>query len=336
LAVLTLKDNVLLKRIKSNEGAVYSLLVFILILFAFAVSNMTFSTLMQHIVNGISLASLYALIAIGYTMVYGILRMINFAHGDIFMMASYFTFFGISVFNLPWYVGFALAIVLSAVLGVIIEKLAYRPLRDAPKNSILISAIGVSFLLENLATYLFSGKPKSFPEFSNFTRSFEVFGVRIQIITIVIPIVTVILLYVLLYIVDKTKIGMAMRAVSKDYEIAKVMGIKIDNIISITFIIGSALAAIGAILWGVRYPSITPMIGVMPGLKCFIVAVIGGVGNIKGAVIGGVILGLGEVLIVAFLPSLSGYRDAFAFIFLIIILLYKPTGILGEKAIEKV
>lgn len=301
-----------------------------------ALSNMTAVSLAQHLANGISLGSLYALIAIGYTMVYGILLMINFAHGDIVMMACYFAFFGITVFHIPWYITFFGVIAATALLGVLIERTAYRPLREAPKNSVLISAIGASFLLENLANYLFSGRPLRFPDIPLLSQNVAFGEIQIQAICLVIPVITMLSLYVLLYIVNKTKVGMAMRAVSKDYEIARVMGVDIDKVISMTFIIGSSLAAIGAFMWGVRYPGITPMLGVMPGLKCFIAAVIGGIGNIKGAVIGGFILGLGEVLIVAFFPQLSGYRDAFAFIVLIIILFYKPTGLLGEKTTEKV
>ena len=301
-----------------------------------ALSNMTAVSLAQHLANGISLGSLYALIAIGYTMVYGILLMINFAHGDIVMMACYFAFFGISVFHIPWYITFFGVIVATALLGVLIERTAYKPLREAPKNSVLISAIGASFLLENLANYLFSGRPMRFPDIPVLSQNVAFGEIQIQAICLVIPVITMLSLYGLLYIVNKTKVGMAMRAVSKDYEIARVMGVDIDKVISMTFIIGSALAAIGAFMWGVRYPGITPMLGVMPGLKCFIAAVIGGIGNIKGAVLGGFILGLGEVLIVAFFPQLSGYRDAFAFIVLIVILFYKPTGLLGEKTTEKV
>ena len=298
-----------------------------------AIANMSALSFVQHMVNGISLGSLYALIAIGYTMVYGILLMINFAHGDIVMMACYFAFFGITAFHIPWYFTFIITIIMTALLGVLIERSAYRPLREAPKNSILISAIGASFLLENLANYLFSGRPMRFPDVPLLSQNISVGGIEIQAICLVIPVVTILSLVVLLHIVNHTKTGMAMRAVSKDYEIARVMGINIDNVISITFIIGSALAAIGAIMYGIRYPGITPMMGVMPGLKCFIAA---GIGNIKGAVLGGFILGLGEILIVAFFPDLSGYRDAFAFIVLIVILFYKPTGLLGEKTTEKV
>ena len=302
-----------------------------------AFANMTAASFAQHMANGISLGSLYAMIAIGYTMVYGILLMINFAHGDIVMMACYFAFFGITVFHIPWFMTFIGTIIATALLGVVIERAAYRPLRDAPKNSVLISAIGASFLLENLANYLFSGRPMRFPDIPLLSQNIAVGGgVQIQAICFVIPVITIISLVVLLHIVNHTKTGMAMRAVSKDYEIARVMGINIDNVISITFAIGSAMAAIGAIMWGIRYPGITPMLGVMPGLKCFVAAVVGGIGNIKGAVLGGFILGLGEILIVAYFPQLSGYRDAFAFIVLILILYYKPTGLLGETTTEKV
>ncbi|MDA3733571.1 branched-chain amino acid ABC transporter permease [Niameybacter massiliensis] len=294
------------------------------------------STWMQHLANGISLGSLYALIAIGYTMVYGILRLINFAHGDIFMMSAYFAFFGITVFHVPWYIAIILVVICTVILGALVEKAAYRPLRDAPKSSILISAIGVSFFLENLATFLFSGKPKAFPEFTFMTTPIAIGGVSIQPLMIVVPIVTLVLLGLLLLIINKTKLGMAMRAVSKDYEIAKVMGIEINKVIGATFAIGSGLAAIGAILWGMKYPQVQPMMGVMPGLKCFIAAVIGGIGNVKGAVIGGFILGLVEVLLVACFTSLTGYRDAIAFVLLIIILLVRPSGLMGEKVIEKV
>lgn len=297
---------------------------------------MTMATFMQQLTNGISLGSLYALIAIGYTMVYGILRLINFAHGDIVMMAAYFAFFGIAVFHIPWFITFIAVVLLTALLGIVVEKAAYRPLRDAPRSSILISAIGVSFLLENLATYLFSGIPKAFPEFKLMTTPFSVGGVLIQPLVIIVPVVTFVLLFILLYIVNNTRLGMSMRAVSKDYETARLMGIEINGVISATFGIGSGLAALGALMWGMKYSSIQPLMGVMPGLKCFIAAVIGGIGNIKGAVIGGFILGLAEIMLVAFLPSFTGYRDAIAFIILIVILLFRPMGILGEKQTDKV
>lgn len=297
---------------------------------------MTFSIFMQHLTNGISLGSLYALIAIGYTMVYGILRLINFAHGDIFMMAAYFSFFAVTTFGLPWYFAFIIAIAMTAILGVTIEFTAYKPLRNAPKISVMISAIGVSFLLENLAIVIFGGTPKAFPTPEIFTNVVNIGGVSIQNLTFMIPVVTMILLAILLYLVNHTNIGMAMRASSKDVETAKLMGINVNRVISFTFGIGSVLAAMGSIMWSLKYPQVVALMGVIPGLKCFIAAVIGGIGDIKGAVLGGFILGIGEIMLVAFLPSLTGYRDAFAFILLIVILLFKPTGIMGKNLTEKV
>ena len=297
---------------------------------------MNFDLFLQHLSNGISLGSLYAMIAIGYTMVYGILRLINFAHGDIFMMATYFAFFGVMTFGIPWYITFPVVLILTALLGMTVEVAAYRPLRDAPKISILISAIGASFLLENLATVIFGGVPKPFPTPKVFIDVVQIGTVSIQKLTFYIPVVTIVCLFCLLYLINKTKTGMAMRAVSKDHETARVMGVNIDRTIATTFGLGSALAAVGGIMWGLKFPQIAPLMGVIPGLKCFIAAVIGGIGNIKGAVIGGFILGIGEIMLIAFLPDLTGYRDAFAFILLIVILLYKPTGIMGEKLTEKV
>ena len=297
---------------------------------------MTIKIFMQQLANGISIGSLYALLAIGYTMVYGILRLINFAHGDIFMMAAYFMVFSIINFKLPWYVATVIVITASVALGVLLEKTAYKPLRDAPRMSIMISAIGASFLLENLATYLFTGVPKGFPDIKILTTAVNLGGVSLSVATLITPFVTLILLYVVLFITNKTKIGMAMRAVSKDFETAKLMGININRVISTTFIIGSSLAAIGAILWGSKYPSVIPLMGVMPGLKCFIAAVLGGIGNTTGAVLGGFILGMAEIMLVTFLPGLTGYRDAIAFIILIVVLLVKPTGLLGEKVTDKV
>ena len=291
---------------------------------------MTLDVFLQHLTNGISLGSLYALI------VYGILRLINFAHGDIFMMAIYFAVFGITVFFIPWYLTFLLVIVLTALLGMAVESVAYRPLRDAPRISILISAIGASFLLENLAIVLYGGVPKAFPAPPLFTDVIQIGSISIQKIIFYIPAITVICLLILVFLINKTKTGMAMRAVSKDFETARLMGINVNRTISITFGIGSALAAIGGIMWGMKYPQASPLMGITPGLKCFIAAVIGGIGNITGAVIGGFILGIGEIMLVAFLPDLTGYRDAFAFVLLIVILLYKPTGIMGEKIAEKV
>jgi branched-chain amino acid transport system permease protein len=206
---------------------------------------MSLEMFFQHLANGISLGSLYALIAIGYTMVYGILRLINFAHGDIFMMAVYFAFFGIVTFGMPWYVSFIIAIILTGVLGITLESLAYRPIREAPRISILISAIGASYLLENLAIVIFGGRPKTFPQVGLFTNMVKIGNVHIQMLTFMIPVVTVVLLFALMYLINKTKSGMAMRAVSKDFETAKIMGVDVNRTISFTFGLGSLLAAVG-------------------------------------------------------------------------------------------
>lgn len=292
--------------------------------------------LMQQLVNAVSLGSLYALLAIGYTMVYGILRLINFAHGDVFMLGSYFAFYAMTAFLLPWYVSFPIAIILTVAFGMLIERGAYRPLRNSPRISIMISAIGVSFLIENLALLIFGGVPKPFPTIPAFSKIMDIGLVRVPTLSILIPVTTLVVLFILWYILGKTKTGMAMRAVSRDYEAARLMGIDVNTIITITFGIGSALAAIGGIMWAMKYTQLQPLMGLMPGLKCFIAAVIGGIGDVRGAVIGGFILGFGEIMIVALWPDLSGYRDAFAFLLLIVILLIKPSGIMGKSVTEKV
>ncbi len=299
---------------------------------------MTLDVFLQQLANGLMLGCLFALIAIGYTMVYGILRLINFAHGDIFMMAMYVAFFTITIFHIPWYISFIIVIVVTMLLGILTEKIAYKPLRkqNAPPISLLISAIGISYLMENVAIVLFTGRPKDFPQIPFFTSMTQLGPVRVQNLAIMVPFILIILLVVLLYLINNTKSGMAMRAVSRDLDTAQLMGIDVNKTISFTFAIGSALAAVGAIMWGMRYPQIQPLVGLTPGIKCFIAAVIGGIGNIKGAVIGGILLGLIETLIVAFFPGLSGYRDAFSFILLIIILLVKPNGLIGEKIADKV
>jgi len=297
---------------------------------------MALDLFLQHLANGISLGSLYALIAIGYTMVYGILRLINFAHGDIFMLAAYAAFYGVMIFALPWWAAFVIAILLTGLIGMGIERTAYRPLRNSPRISILISAIGVSFFIENLAVVVFGGRAKAFPRPPIFDQVFKIGEVSITSLSFFIPAITIVLLLLLVYIIHYTKTGMAMRAVSRDYETARLMAIDVNKIISLTFGVGSMLAAVGGIMWGLKFPQILPLMGVMPGLKCFIAAVVGGIGNITGAVLGGLILGVGEIMLVAFFPTLTGYRDAFAFVLLILILLLKPNGLMGRKVAEKV
>lgn len=296
---------------------------------------MSLDMFLQHLANGISLGGLYALIAIGYTMVYGILRLINFAHGDIFMMGAYMAFYGISLFTLPWYVSFLLTIPLVAILGMGVERVAYRPLRDAPRISALISAIGVSLLLENVGIVVFGGRPKAFPRPPLFAQEWNWGEVRILSLTFFIIVISLVLLVGLFYLVYKTKTGRAMRAVSWDFEVAKLMGININQVISLTFVIGSVLAAAGAIMWSMKFPQLLPLMGVIPGLKCFIAAILGGIGSIPGAMLGGFLLGVGEIMIVAFFPELAGFKYAFAYLALILILLVKPTGLLGKVAEEK-
>lgn len=292
---------------------------------------MSLSTIIQHCLTGVSLGGAYALIAIGYTMVYGILRLINFAHGDIFMMAGYFMIF--AMVSLPWYIAIPVTLLGTVILGVVIEKVAYKPLRSAPRMSIMISAIGVSYLLQNLATYLFTALPKGYPEIPVLKKIYQFGDVSASLVTFITPIVTIVLVVILMQLINHTKMGMAMRAVSKDYDTAQVMGIKINNIISYTFVIGSLLAGIGSILYFTDRMTVYPYSGSLPGLRCFVAAVVGGIGSIPGAVVGGFILGMGETIITA--AGYSTYSDAFTFLLLIIMLLFRPTGIFGEKATDK-
>ncbi|ROQ89861.1 branched-chain amino acid ABC transporter permease [Desulfosoma caldarium] len=296
---------------------------------------MTINIFLQQVINGISLGSLYALVAIGYTMVYGILRLINFAHGDLLMVAAYTAIYAVTLFSLPWQVSFPLVMVLTGLFGILLDRVAYKPLREAPRISLLISAIGASFLLENLAIVLIGGVPKSFPRPDVFAKVIDLWGLRVQVLTVYMPLLTMALLLGLLYIVHRTKVGKAMRAASKDFETTRLMGINLDRIIAVTFFLGSSLAAAGGMMWAMKYPQVNPFMGVIPGLKAFIAAVLGGIGNIVGAVVGGFILGLGEILIVALFPQMAQYRDAFAFTVLILVLLFRPTGIMGEPITDK-
>ena len=297
---------------------------------------------LQFLTNALSLGSLYALIAIGYTMVYGILRLINFAHGDIFMLGGYIAFYAVTLLFMPWWVGFIVALGLTGIFGIGLERVAYRPLRNSPKISIMISAIGASFLMENLATVIFGGRPKGFPVPDLFNKivkiGFNSSGPAVSVINVslIIPVITAVLLLILLVIINKTKTGMAMRAVSTDVAAARLMAIDVNRIVSFTFGTGSVLAAIGGVMWAMKYPQLNPTMGMIPGMKCFIAAVVGGIGNISGAVLGGLLLGFIEIMVIAALPTLTGYRDAFAFVLLIIVLLVKPSGLLGKNQIEKV
>jgi len=297
---------------------------------------MTLALFLQHLANALALGSLYALIAIGYTMVYGILRLINFAHGDVFMLGAYLAFYTVVTFLLPWWATFLIAIALTAAFGVVLERVAYRPLRDSPRISVMISAIGASFLIENVAVVLFGGRPKGVQVPPILDVKLTLGSVSIVSVSAVIPVLTFAILGVLLWVVHRTKTGMAMRAVSTDLDAARLQAIDVNRIIAFTFGAGSLLAGVGGIMWSYKYPQLNPLMGVMPGLKCFIAAVIGGIGNIWGAVLGGFLLGGIELLTIAFLPTLTGYRDAFAFVLLIVVLLVKPSGLLGGTVAEKV
>ena len=291
---------------------------------------------LQNCLNGLSIGSIYALIAIGYTMVYGILRLINFAHGDIFMMAGYFMIICMTDLLIPWYISIILVIVFTVLLGVIIEKVAYKPLRSAPRMSVMISAIGVSYFRQNFATYLFSAQPKGYPaaEMGLLSKTVQNGSISTMLVTFIKTILTVALVFALVFLIKKTKIGMAMRAVSRDFETARLMGIRINGVISFTFAIGCGLAAIGSVLYFIPRSSVYPLAGSLPGLKCFVAAVFGGIGSIPGALVGGFLIGICETFIKA--SAYSEFSDAITFVILIVVLLVRPTGLFGEKLKEKV
>ena len=292
---------------------------------------------------GISVGGQYALIAIGYTMVYGILRLINFAHGDVFMVAGllgiYLSSF-LSAYLPPAAVipvSLLLVLALTVALGFCIERAAYKPLRSAPRMSVMISAIGVSYLLQNSATYITGGQPMTSPSIPFLSDTISLAGTSIKWVVILTPFLVAALVLVLTQLINHTKVGMAMRAVAKDFETSQLMGIKINSVISVTFVIGSALAAVGSMLYFTTYPAIVPTAGAMPGLKAFVAAVFGGIGSIPGAVIGAFLIGICEnfVKIMPF-DGATTFVDAFTFALLIIILVFKPTGLFGEKATDKV
>jgi len=303
---------------------------------------------MPYVLAGISVGGQYALISIGYTMVYGILRLINFAHGDVFMVAGLLMVY-ISA-SLPLYISIPIVIVLTVILSFTIERVAYKPLRNAPRMSVMISAIGVSYLLQNLALYITGGLNQNYPSIPWISTPIVAFGFAVRRVTVITPFLVVGLVIALVWLINHTKAGIAMRAVAKDHETSQLMGIKINTIISTTFVIGSFLAAIGSILFFSNYPGVIPTSGAMPGMKSFVAAVFGGIGSIPGAVLGGLLIGVVESLIkgldtilgpvgIGLLKNpleLATFSDAFTFVLLIIILVFKPTGLFGEKALDKV
>ena len=287
---------------------------------------------LPYLLAGISVGGQYALIAIGYTMVYGILRLINFAHGDVFMIAGLIMVYAAA--SLPLYIAIPLVLVVTVVIGFLIERVAYKPLRSAPRMSVMISAIGVSYLLQNLALYITGGLSKMYPTIPFISDSVTIGTATTKMVTLITPVLTLVLVVVLVLFIQKTKIGMAMRAVSKDFETSQLMGIKINSVISATFIIGSFLAAVGSLLYFTNYAGVIPTSGAMPGLKAFVAAVFGGIGSIPGAVIGAFLIGICENIIKGL--GWTTFSDAFTFALLIIILIAKHTGLFGEKSTDKV
>ncbi|MEK4537593.1 branched-chain amino acid ABC transporter permease [Peribacillus sp. FSL K6-1552] len=290
--------------------------------------------LIQQLVNGISLGSIYALIALGYTMVYGIVKLINFAHGDVFMVGSFVGFYSITVLDLSFIPALLISMVTCAIFGVLIERIAYKPLRNATRIAALITAIGVSLLIENGLIYIRGAQPEAYPNNVLPMDKLDILGVSISSQSILILSVSIILMIILQFVVHKTKIGKAMRAVSFDSEAATLMGINVNNTISATFAIGSALAGAAGVIFGIYYIKIEPLMGVLPGLKAFVAAVLGGIGIIPGAMVGGLLLGVIEALVSA--AGYSLWRDGVAFIVLILILIFLPQGLFGKNKREKV
>ena len=303
-------------------------------------------TVLPYLLAGISVGGQYALIAIGYTMVYGILRLINFAHGDVFMVAGLLMVYLAAA--MPLYAAIPLMIMLTVLLGFTIERVAYKPLRTAPRMSVMISAIGVSYLLQNLALYIPGGLNQNYPEIPWISDKVTVFGATTTRVTVITPFLTIALVFALVMLINHTKIGMAMRAVSRDFETAQLMGIRINTVISVTFIIGTFLAAVGSLLFFTNYPGIVPTSGGMPGLKAFVAAVFGGIGSVPGAVVGAFVIGICESLVkgldtilltqglIAEQLDFSTFSDAVTFVILIVVLVFKPTGLFGEKQTDKV
>lgn len=291
--------------------------------------------LLEQVVNGLQLGFVYALIAVGYTMVYGIIKLINFAHGDVIMVGAFVTFFGLT--RLPWPVAILVGMATCAVLGVVIERLAYRPLREkgAPRIAALITAIGVSLFIENFASLkiIFGPDYRRFPTMIP-ERQWQVAGVTINSVQVLIFALVLVLVAILQFVVHRTKIGKAMRAVSLDMDAARLMGIDVNRVIAFTFALGSALAAAAGALLAAAYPQIWPYMGIMPGLKAFTAAVLGGIGSIPGALLGAVLMGQAEVLTAAYITT--DFRDAIAFALLIVVLLIRPAGLLGKSGPEKV
>jgi branched-chain amino acid transport system permease protein len=295
---------------------------------------MDYELFLQFLVNGIALGSLYALIAIGYTIIYGVVQLINAAHGEFFMVTAFLTMWGVMQYGMPWYVSFAIAMLIVVALGLFVDRVAYRPLREQ-KTSSFIGAISVSFLLQNLFVVLFTSRAKPFPHPVILDQVLNFGNVALPVVNIFIVAVSIILFLMLFFLVTRTDIGRAMRAVSKDIEVAQLMGVNPNKIIAFAFILSTSFAAVGAFMYCSKFPYVDPFTGVIPGLKAFIGAVMGGIGSIPGAMVGGFILGLGEIMIVAFFPDLTSFRDIIAYIILILFLLFRPGGIFNVRVREE-
>jgi len=291
-------------------------------------------TFLTYFLNGLQAGSIYALIALGYTMVYGIVKLINFAHGDVMMVGAYVALFSLTSFNLPLWATVLVTMLFTAVLGVVIERFAYKPLRKSARISALITAIGVSLLLQNLVMLIFSPNPLPFPDPLKAAPVFEIGGLKVSTLTVGTIVAAFILMAILTLFITKTRMGKAMRAVSEDTGAAILMGINVNTTISVTFAIGSALASFAAILYVLAYPQIQPYMGSMPGLKAFVAAVLGGIGIIPGAMVGGMVLGIAESLTKGYISS--QFSDAVVFGILILVLLFKPSGLFGRNVREKV
>ena len=357
-----------------------------------SLENYTFARIVQDFMNALTLGSLYALIALGYTMVYGIIRLINFAHGEIFMLGSYFAFYAMTLTPLPWALsllvtvilggtvllvlrslfnleepkrtfvlsliifggtfflltfrkmgwveGLALSMLATGVAGVLLETIAYKPLRGAPRESMLITAIAASFFLQNFGQLVFGARVRGFnaQTILNKPLNFHIGPETVYFtgILVVVPLITALLLWVLNLFVSRTRLGKAMRATAQDAEVAQMMGVNVNQVIALTFFIGSILAAAAGVMYAIRFGQIHPLMGLMPGIKAFTAAVIGGIGSLPGAVLGGLLLGFIEIYVVSLFPTLSAYKDVFAFVLLILILLFRPSGLVGEDLTEKV
>ena len=295
---------------------------------------MTTDLFLQFLVNGIALGALYALIAIGYTIIYGVVQLINAAHGEFFMVAAFLTMWGVLQYQLPWYVSFPISMLIVVGLGLLVDRLAYRPLREQ-KTSSFIGAVSVSFLLQNLFVVLFTSRAKPFPHPKILDEVLTFGNVDLPVVNIFILGVSVILFLMLFFLVTYTDVGRAMRAISKDMEVSQLMGVNPNKIIAFAFILSTFFASVGAFMYCSKFPYVDPFTGVIPGLKAFIGAVIGGIGSIPGAMVGGFLLGMFEIMIVAAFPELTAFRDVFAYVVLILFLLFRPGGVFNVRVREE-